>query len=261
MIQTNKMKYNSTSNITISIICAAYNCNNTIEDSIKSIIPHLSDKIEFIIIDGNSNDGTIDIIKKYESYLAYWVSEEDLGIYDAWNKGIKKARGKYYSFVGLDDVLCENYSSEYIKALGENPNIDFISSKMFINKYGKTTFGEKWEWNKFRKKMNIVHPGSLHNSNLFHKYGYFQSTFKIAGDYEFLLRVGSNLNSHFINKPTIIFSLNGISNKNYLTLAREVKRAKKINKSRNSFFINFEYFLRILIGFFSQFFKSLINNK
>ena len=258
MIQTKKMKYNSTSNITISIICASYNCNNTIEDSIKSIIPHLSDKIEFIIIDGNSNDGTVDIIKKYESFLAYWVSEDDLGIYDAWNKGIKKARGEYFSFIGLDDILCENYSSEYFKALSKNPNIDFISSKMLIKKYGQTEFGEKWNWIKFRKKMNIVHPGSLHNSKLFIKYGFFNSDFKIAGDYEFLLRVGKDLNTYFIDKPTIIFSLNGISNNNYLKLAQEVKMAKQFNKSRYPFLIIFEYFQRILIGFFSKFYKSLI---
>ena len=255
------MKYNSTSNITISIICASYNCYDTIENSIKSIIPHLSDKIEFIIIDGNSNDGTIDIIKKYETFLAYWVSEDDLGIYDAWNKGIKKARGEYYSFIGLDDILCENYSSEYIKALSENPNIDFIYSKMLINKYGQTEFGEKWNWNKFRKKMNIVHPGSLHSAILFNKYGFFNTDFKIAGDYEFLLRVGRDLNTFHINKPTIIFSLNGVSNNNFLKLAFEVKIAKQINKARSLFMINIEYFKRILIGYLSKFYKILIKYK
>ncbi len=245
----------NSNNILISIISASFNCVNTIEDSIKSILPHLSENIEFIIIDGKSNDGTVEIIRKYESFISYWVSENDRGIYDAWNKGIVKAKGKYLCFVGLDDSLCENYSTEYLNVINQYNDLDFISSKMIIKKNKSIEFGEKWEWNSFRKQMNIVHPGSLHNAKLFQKYGVYDTKYSIAGDYEFLLRIGKNLNAHFINKPTINFSLNGISNNNFFKLANEVRTAKIKNKSRNILLINIEFSIRILIGFISPFYN------
>lgn len=89
----------------ISIITVVYNGVTTLEDTIKSIIGYLDKKTEYIIIDGGSSDGTTDIIKKYETYLSYWISEPDNGIYDAMNKGIKKALGSYVSFINCGDYL------------------------------------------------------------------------------------------------------------------------------------------------------------
>jgi glycosyltransferase involved in cell wall biosynthesis len=243
-------KFNN--NPVITLISASYNCAETIEKSILSIIPHLSNYIEFIIIDGGSSDKTVQIIKKYENYLAYWISEKDNGIYDAWNKGILKSNGKYIAFLGLDDFCCENYSTAYLNKVTENPDLDFISSKMIMNNSEKRIFGYPWIWEKFRKQMDVVHPGALHNRKLFEKNGLYNIEYKIAGDYEFLLRVGNKLNAAFIDLPTVIFSLDGISNTKSYQLAREIRKAKIRTKARSLLMINSEYLLRLSIAFLSS---------
>ena len=83
----------------ISVVTVSYNAVETIEETILSIINQTYDKVEYIIIDGGSTDGTVDIIKKYADHLAYWVSEPDKGIYDAMNKGIDVATGDYINFM------------------------------------------------------------------------------------------------------------------------------------------------------------------
>ena len=89
----------------ITIITATFNADSWVENLIKSVIPQLTNKVEFIIIDGNSTDNTISLIQKYKEYIAYWCSESDNGIYDAWNKGIRKATGEWIMFLGADDLL------------------------------------------------------------------------------------------------------------------------------------------------------------
>jgi glycosyltransferase involved in cell wall biosynthesis len=91
------------SHVKISIITATLNEVNNLEKFIKSVIPHISSEVEFIIIDGKSTDGTVNIIKQYLKFLYYWESSSDSGIYEAFNKGIKVARGEFLSFVGSEN--------------------------------------------------------------------------------------------------------------------------------------------------------------
>ena len=93
------------SNFKISIITAVYNAADTIEQTIRSVVEQDYPNIEYIIIDGGSTDGTLDVIKKYEDRIAYWVSEPDKGIYDAMNKGLSAATGDYIYYLGADDCL------------------------------------------------------------------------------------------------------------------------------------------------------------
>jgi glycosyltransferase involved in cell wall biosynthesis len=233
--------------ILITIITASYNSAKTIEKTIKSVINQNSDQIEYIIIDGGSNDGTIDIINQYKTHISYSISEADNGIYDAWNKGIIRSNGRYVAFLGSDDELFNNYFETYLPFIENNQNFDFISSKMLI-KEKNIIFGFPWDWRSFRKTMNVVHPGSLHNRNLFLSYGLYDDKYKIIGDYEFLLRVGKNLNSYFIDKPTVIFSISGVSSNSYLMITREIRNAKIKNKSRSIFLINLEFINRLVIN-------------
>ena len=90
-------------NTKISVITVVYNAKDTIERTIKSVIAQLYDNYEYIIIDGGSTDGTLDIIEKYRDKISYFISESDEGIYDAMNKGVLKATGDYVAFINADD--------------------------------------------------------------------------------------------------------------------------------------------------------------
>jgi len=113
-------------NPTISIITATYNSEKYLEKTLQSLLKQNYKNFEVIIIDGLSTDKTIGIINKYKKIINYCISEKDKGIYDAFNKGIKEARGKYLVMVNSDDILMPN-ALKYLKKYDEqNPKIDFI---------------------------------------------------------------------------------------------------------------------------------------
>ena len=100
---------------TFSIITITYNAVRLVEQTLLNVLSQSYPNIEYIVIDGGSTDGTVDIIRRYESGLAYWVSEPDKGIYDAMNKGLQKATGDYVWFINAGDSLC---SSDTVQASG-----------------------------------------------------------------------------------------------------------------------------------------------
>ena len=110
----------------VSIITVVKNNKLHLEETIKSILNQKNKNFEYIIVDGNSNDGTLDIIRKYEDKIDYWVSDTDYGIYDAFNKGLSYAKGEYIGFVNSDDLLTKNALEILEKYIKKNPNIDFI---------------------------------------------------------------------------------------------------------------------------------------
>ncbi|OWK71248.1 glycosyltransferase family 2 protein [Pedobacter sp. AJM] len=200
----------------ITIIVATFNADSCLENLIESIISQDAN-YEFILIDGGSKDKTIEIIKKYQSYINYWISESDKGIYDAWNKGIAKATGDWIMFLGADDYLKSNALKKYYNFLNVHPRIEdllFLSSKReMIDLKGNLirTTGYSWEWPLFKKFMTVSHPGALHSSRLFEKYGMYNIDYKISGDYELLLRPRENLNAAFMADVTVIMSEGGTS--------------------------------------------------
>lgn len=92
----------------ISVITVCYNAAASLEETMLSVLNQTYDKVEYIVIDGGSKDGTLDIIKKYANRLAYWTSEPDKGIYDAMNKGISKATGNWVNFMNAGDLFIDN---------------------------------------------------------------------------------------------------------------------------------------------------------
>lgn len=230
-------------NVKISIITATLNSVNNLESLIKSVIPHISSKIEFIIIDGKSSDGTIEVIKKYSDFLHYWESSSDNSLYEAFNKGIKVSNGEFISFVGSDDFLLDNYSDVYLDAIYQNTDYNYFSSKGIIN---NKEVGKNFNYNQLKKAMIAVHPGSLHKKNLFNLYGFYNTFYKIASDYDFLIRCGSSLKNFFINKPTIVIGSKGVSNLNYSLVFKEVYLIKYNNNLGNIFLNMLNYFFALI---------------
>lgn len=201
----------------ISIVTAVYNGEKTLQTLIDSVIQQKYSDLEFIIIDGGSKDGTLEIIKKNAHYISYWISERDKGIYDAWNKGIAKSTGDWIMFLGCDDILCPDALmsySDFIESLHNVNELDLISSRnQMIDHNGNITRTRGWafQWPEYLKDMMIAHPGALHSKKLFGNYGIYDCSFRIVGDYELFLRVGENLKAEFLDKVTVKMGEGGAS--------------------------------------------------
>jgi glycosyltransferase involved in cell wall biosynthesis len=162
----------------ISIITVVYNGASTLERTIHSIIGQTYKNIEYIIIDGGSTDGTVDIIKKYENRLAFWVSEPDRGIYDAMNKGIDKATGEWMLFMGCDDIL-QNILHEIIPDF-KKPN-DIYYGNVYMT-CSKIIYSGRFNSFKIAIK-NICHQSVFYPKEVWSHYRY-GLTYKVYADYE-----------------------------------------------------------------------------
>jgi glycosyltransferase involved in cell wall biosynthesis len=169
----------------ISVITVVLNGKKYLEETIKSVLNQTYDNIEYVIIDGGSTDGTIDIIKKYEDKIDYWVSEPDNGIYDAMNKAIDAITGKWVNFINSSDTLNDNAYSKIIDFLVKSSNTcDVIafghSIKNVENHLLKTDYKpsliKKW-------KMPSSHNSIIYKSNVLKNYK-FNLSFKYACDFE-----------------------------------------------------------------------------
>ncbi|SOD95092.1 glycosyltransferase family 2 protein [Spirosoma fluviale] len=234
-IQDQLNGYESEKQPLVSIISAVYNAEKYLEESILSITAQSYKNFEYIIIDGGSTDNTLNIINKYQDKITYWISEPDNGIYDAWNKGLEKCKGDWIAFIGADDLLYPNSLQIYIEHITQHPKrqeLEFVSSLIELVDERLTPLrivGEAWSWNHFKKNMSTWHVGMFHSKNLFLKYGMFDSTFKVSGDYELLLRPKDKLMASFVNQPTAKMRTGGISSLLLLKASKETYRAKVKN--------------------------------
>lgn len=218
----------------LSIITACFNSEATIKATIESLLNQSYLEFEYIIIDGKSKDNTLNIISFYEEKfnekgIPYrFISEPDTGIYNAWNKGLKLATGDWIAFLGSDDTYCDNALEKYANIALLNKNVDLIYSKVKI--FDKASFireiNKKWHWRQFKKSMNIAHAGAFHNKNYFKNFGKYDEDYKIAGDYEMLLRAKDELKAIFIDEFTVIMQEGGISSKMFFRAFKEAERAK-----------------------------------
>jgi glycosyltransferase involved in cell wall biosynthesis len=179
----------------ISVIVAVFNGASTIQRCIDSVASQTYDNKELIIIDGGSQDGTLAILEKETKEIDYWNSAPDKGIYNAWNKGLERATGEWICFLGADDYL---WDSQVLERLSSHlttayPSIRVVYGKIHVvSAVGRVHAVIGIPWRKAKKWfpyiMNIPHPGLMHHRSLFDVHGRFDESFRIAGDYELLLR-------------------------------------------------------------------------
>ena len=125
----------------VSIVTVSYNCEATIEQTIQSVLSQDYDNVEYIIIDGGSTDGTIEIIRRYESNIAYWNSEPDRGISDAFNKGINCCTGEIVGILNADDLYLPGTVSTVVQAFQDNPEAGVVfGDQTFIDLSGKILY-------------------------------------------------------------------------------------------------------------------------
>ena len=246
-----------------SVITVCYNSEKTIAATIESVLNQNVTDFEYVIIDGKSTDTTIDIIQSYKQKFVdkgiefRWISEPDKGIYDAFNKGVLEAKGKWISFLGSDDIYLENALNTYQRELIENIEItDFIHSN--VNLENKKLYKGKWNWKGFKRRMTIPHVGGFHNRDYFDNYGLFDTTYKIAGDYELLLRAKDKLRTHWIDETTVLMSEGGVSNQQIKNTYLETTRAKIETGGLNIFTAKVDYNIWMLKGFIKKIVNAII---
>jgi glycosyltransferase involved in cell wall biosynthesis len=246
----------------ITVITAVFNGGKYIEQTIKSVLGQTYDKIQYIIIDGGSSDGTVEIIRKYNDVLS-WISEKDTGVYDAWNKGIRRAEGDWIVFLGADDYFWNEHVVS--DALGTLEEANRLGRRLV---YGKVsllsdtgqlidTVGQAWELakNDFTRFMSVIHCGAFHAKSLFTDNGLFNTQFRIAGDYEFLLREFTRGGEFMFWNAVIAGMRTGGLSANpdlRLTVAREERMAQSMNHLSPGLRSNWNLVKAILIGAVSK---------
>jgi glycosyltransferase involved in cell wall biosynthesis len=223
----------------ITVVTAVLNGERYLEQTIQSVMQQTYENVEYIVIDGGSTDGTLDIIKKYDHSIDYWISEIDAGIYSGMNKGVALATGEWISFINADDFLwSERVLERVATSLARLPYEVRIAygQIMLLTSSGENlhVIGKPWDKVKrrFKYEMAIPHPAVMHRYSLFQKNGLFNESFRSAGDYEMLLRELIKGEAAFIQN-TIVAGMRqgGISSRpeQAMNSLREVRRAQRLN--------------------------------
>jgi glycosyltransferase involved in cell wall biosynthesis len=182
----------------ITVITVTFNSSSSLESTIESVINQDYPDIEYILIDGGSTDGTIDLIKKYQSKINHWVSERDDGIYYAMNKGIFLASGQFINFMNSGDSFYTNDVVSHIFSQGQDADIIYGDAIMqyptFQTKWKKSNLKDSW------KEMPFCHQASFVNTSIMKSYK-FDARFKLSSDFDFLYRAAlSNKSFKYVNK-------------------------------------------------------------
>jgi glycosyltransferase involved in cell wall biosynthesis len=220
----------------ISVIVATYNAGNTIERCLDSVLGQTYGAVELLIVDGGSTDATLTAIERRADELGWWASEPDTGLYNAWNKAIPHAMGQWICFLGADDELAApDVFARMDPVLAEAEDrhrvvygrLDVVADDGTVVRSQGSSWAEAGP--RFRDEMSIPHPGCLHHRTLFEDHGLFDESYRIAADYEFLLRELLEHDALFVPDVTVVrMGAGGLSDSpaTMARLVRETHRAK-----------------------------------
>jgi len=241
-----------------SIITAVYNNKKYIEDCINSVISQDYNNIEYIIIDGGSDDGTTEIIYNAKCRIENeivefkFISEKDNGIYEALNKGLKIATGDVIGFLHSDDIFNNEYVISKIAKVFEDKNTDSVYSDLvYVYKDNPDKVLRYWKSGGFNSSLlnkgwMPPHPAFFVKKNIYDKYGGFDTSFKIASDYEIVLRflAKHKISVSYLPEVTIKMRAGGASNKNIPSIIKKSREDYRVIKANSIPFPLFTLFLK-----------------
>jgi len=236
----------------ISLITVCFNSSKTIERTFISVKNQTYKNVEYIVVDGNSSDNTIQIIKNYKRIISKSISENDTGLYDAMNKGIKMSSGDIIGILNSDDVFIDNHVLEKIANFHKKNRIDAsIGNITQVNGKGEIVrkySSKSWHPQKLKIGFMPPHPSVFFKKDLFEKFGNYRQDFISCADYEIIIRffLKNNITWKYSSITTTIMLTGGISSSGYSSyklISKEIKKALQLNN------INFSYF-KIITRFF-----------
>lgn len=241
----------------ISIITTTYNSASTIKNTLESVNTQTYSIIEHIIIDGDSKDNTLELVKKYGDRVSVIISEPDKGVYDAMNKGIKLATGDVIGILNSDDFFTSNDIIETVVDNFNNYDIDALYGDVhFVNPedlsncvryYSSSIFKPSL----FRFGFMPAHPSFYMKRDCYQKYGLYSLDYKIASDYDLLIRYlhKEKIKYKYLKQDFVTMRTGGISTQNFnsrVTLNKEIVRAcKKYGIYTNMFFLSLKYLYKV----------------
>ncbi len=249
----------------LCVVIATFNSATTLAKCLDSIVGQ-SVRPELIVIDGGSSDGTIEIIKAYQEYIDYWVSEPDAGVYDAWNKAIGKANSEWLMFLGSDDRLYKfNQLEILVEYLSRQlTDVDLVYGKIIRD------FGERHvdsnengklepEYIASCTHMPFTHVGSIHRATSFVRFGFFNKAYRIAGDFDFFCRIRVGKIISYCSDHVVLMGMDGLSQsprfrKKLLHEQILISLDNKIWKGLTYLVIKFVYYS--IVEYFSRVVKS-----
>lgn len=245
----------------ISLITVTFNSEKTLSSTIQSVLKQTYKEIEYIIIDGKSQDKTISIIRKFESSFnekLKWISEPDRGLYDAMNKGINIATGDVIGILNSDDFFTNNNILEQVaKEFHNNNKLDAVYGDVHfvhpdnLDKSIRYYSSKVFKQSLMRIGMMPAHPSFYMRKECFEKYGLYKTNYKIAADFEFLLRViyKHKIRTQYIPIDMVTMRTGGASTsgiKSHIQIMKEHLRAFKENDIyTNAFLLSLRYFYKI----------------
>lgn len=226
--------------VMVSVVVAVLNSALTFDRCVRSFRSQSFMSKELLVLDGGSTDDTVGLIQANEDAIAYWTSETDTGIYAAWNKGVQRARGEWIQFIGADDFY---WNEQSLKEVAQHlPKAYAMGCRVVygpiarIDGHGQVVDvrGDMWAVasRRFQYCMSLPHPAVLHHRSLFAEHGLFDESFKVAGDYEFLLRELRSHSAYFVDRPIFVgVGLDGVSNqpRNRARVTAELARIRTLH--------------------------------
>jgi glycosyltransferase involved in cell wall biosynthesis len=231
----------------VSIITVCYNSEKYISSCIDSVLNQVYNNIEYIVIDGNSSDRTTDIIRSYKDKISIYISEPDNGIYDAMNKGIRLSTGEIIGILNSDDYFANNQVIGKVVEAFKNENIDAIYGDVrFINpdnpeKTIRYYSSKNFKFSSFKYGIMPAHPSFYIKRIFFEKFGYYRTDYKIASDFELMLRFFSHreMKLKYIPMTFVTMRKGGVSTRNFFSqiiLNREILKACLANNIKTNVF-------------------------
>jgi len=207
----------------VTVITVVYNGVQYLEATIRSVIKQTHDNVEYVIIDGGSDDGSLDIIKKYNGQIDYWISELDDGLYDAMNKGIRLSNGQIICMLHSDDFY---YDSDCLAAVVRNyiNYQTFIVTDTIIKSESRQRLFACRSTAHLYYEIPFMHPSSYIAKKIYYRYGLYDLQYKIAADVDMLMRLFVNKVKYIcLNKPTVVMRLGGLSDLNFVASRKEYR--------------------------------------
>ncbi|WP_084474541.1 glycosyltransferase family 2 protein [Deinococcus pimensis] len=240
----------------VSIVTVVYNGARHIEDTIRSVLDQDYPNVEYIVVDGGSTDGTVDIIRRYEDRIAYWVSEPDKGIYNAMNKGVRLCTGDVVGTLNADDFyphagilarVMDTFDTSGVQVVFGNLTFIDPDTGRTVRRYRSPDAPER----RFHFGFMPAHPTFFVKREQYERLGLYKEDYRIAADFELLMRfiATARLPYRKIDDNLVVMRTGGVSTRNVrsnITLNQEIIRACRENGRRTNWAIlSMKYALKI----------------